>query len=123
LPKSILFGLLICGKCGFRMTVTKNHGQRYYHCSRYHEYGKEACDVNAIKEEKLLRCIARKIQEVFLNPDNLEKLRAEIRAQLQKQGADNPKALDKMRKRRRELDTWIEQAAGRMFLIPEDVMV
>jgi DNA invertase Pin-like site-specific DNA recombinase len=122
LPKSVLCGLLICGDCGHPMMTANEGGKRYYRCQRYHEYGKTACYANLIAEKKLVAAIAGKIQEVFLNPENLDKLRAEVKRQLEEAGAGNPAALDGLRRQIADLDAKIASGTGRLLEVPADMV-
>jgi hypothetical protein len=122
LPRSILAGMLICDGCGFPMTVCKMCGQRYYRCSRYHEYGRKACGSNHIAEKKLLRCIVAKIQGVFRDKENREKLRAEVKRQLQEDGAYDVTTVTGLRQQLAEQDARIGQYTDRLLEIPKDLM-
>jgi site-specific DNA recombinase len=96
---AVLSGFLVCSRCGCLMSSTSFNGVRYFQCSKYHRFGKGACGSNMVRESRLLDCIVRKLQECFLSPENLGKLRAEIGRQLQEQGAGNQDALDGYRRK------------------------
>jgi site-specific DNA recombinase len=113
-PKSGLFvlsGLLACGHCGWQMIGSTWGGKRYYKCGRYHLEGKRGCKCNTISEEKLVRCLARKLEHVVLDPANTAALRAEIRRQAEARAAgksDAPRAT-RLRRQIKELDQKIGQ--------------
>src|SRR5262249_9671100 len=48
-------------------------------CAGYGMLGKQKCNYNCIDEAPLRRCVVRKIQQAFLNPVTLEKLREACR--------------------------------------------
>jgi DNA invertase Pin-like site-specific DNA recombinase len=86
----LLSGLLFCGRCRRRMVgrtlkvfkkrTGKSHVYRKYCCGGYNTYGKNVCGYNIMDEDQLLGAIARKVQETFLDPANLQALRDKIRA-------------------------------------------
>src|SRR5262249_22647878 len=77
-------GLLRCGHCGERMvgwrkSPTGAHSYPLYHCSSYHLAGKSVCYCNAIREDRLLSCVLRKLRGFWTVPGNLERLTEAIR--------------------------------------------
>jgi DNA invertase Pin-like site-specific DNA recombinase len=120
----VLSGLLACGHCGWQMIGSTWGGKRYYKCGRYHLEGKRGCKCNMISEEKLVRCLARKLEQVALDPANTAELRAEIRRQAEARAAgksDAPRAT-RLRRQVKELDQKIEQGMERMALIDADLL-
>jgi DNA invertase Pin-like site-specific DNA recombinase len=131
-------GLLFCGNCGSpmhgctaRKTVTrtrrgnptapKRYDYRRYICGAYNAHGSAACKCNTIPEHRLLAAVVRRIQDDFLNPDNLEKLRGELRAQLAARGPDNAGRARTMRGQLADLDRKIDQGAERLLAAPADL--
>jgi DNA invertase Pin-like site-specific DNA recombinase len=121
-PRTMFGGLVLCGNCGSPMYTKLLRGVRYFQCSRYHEYGKAACHSNMLKQAGMLDCLVRKLQETFLNPDNLAKLRAEVRRQLKEQGAGNPAALDGYRKKIAELEEKERKGNQRLAILDADLV-
>jgi site-specific DNA recombinase len=118
----LLTGLLICGHCGWRMMGTTIDGKRYFKCCRYHHAGKHACGCNMVMEHKVLTCILRKLQEAILNPDNLAKLRAEIRRQAEAGEKGKPARRDGLRRQLAELQGKVSEGMERMALIDRDLL-
>jgi site-specific DNA recombinase len=117
-----LSGLLVCAKCGFRMIGGTWGEKRYYKCGRYHHEGKYACAANIIQERKVLPCVVAKLQEVVLNPANLEQLREEVRRQERERQTGQPRKLALLRKRIDELARKVEQGVERMALIDRELL-
>jgi site-specific DNA recombinase len=77
----LLNKLMVCGHCGHYMVGITKAGKRLYRCGGYNLLGKRKCFHNTIAEASLLDCVIRKVQADYLNPDNLRRLREEIRRQ------------------------------------------
>jgi DNA invertase Pin-like site-specific DNA recombinase len=119
----LLAGLLVCGHCGWRMIGTRNAaGNRVYYCGRYHDEGKHACSANRMRELPLVNFLVRKLQQDVLNPDNLIRLRQEIRRQDEAAAAGASDRARELRKRIEELTVQVDQGAGRMAMIPLDLL-
>ena len=64
-------GILVCGKCGYKMSVAYNQHKRYFRCTNA-KYGKNCCDGTTIFEstlQKILLSEIQKLKEKYLNPD------------------------------------------------------
>jgi DNA invertase Pin-like site-specific DNA recombinase len=125
LPKGGLFtltGLLVCGDCGWRLTGCTDRGKRFYRCGRYLHEGKFACFNNAVMESKLLDCVIRKLQQVILNPENVQKLRDEVaRQELQNQEAA-PIRVETIQKQLADLDMRIERGTNNLTILDRDIV-
>jgi DNA invertase Pin-like site-specific DNA recombinase len=117
----VLTRLLICGHCGsYLLGATNRQGQRVYSCGGYIRYGKGHCHLHTTQEAPLLRLLIRKLQDVFLDPDNLQKLRDEVRSQeLAARSEDN---LERLHKRVTQLDTKIHNGTERLFELPREII-
>jgi DNA invertase Pin-like site-specific DNA recombinase len=130
-PAFRLSGLVVCAHCGAKM-----HGRTYrrrkrngpgmyvrekYVCSGYRMKGRAACQPNVIHEQPLLDCVIRKLQEDFLSPENLNKLRAEIMRQLRRDEHRDPAQAQRLRKQISELDRKIDQGTERFLAAPADL--
>jgi hypothetical protein len=117
----VLTRLLVCGHCGsFLLGATNRKSQRFYSCGGYIRYGKGHCNLHTMQEAPLLRLLIRKLQDVFLDPDNLQKLRDGVRAQdLAQRSEDN---LQRLHQRVAQLDTKINNGTERLFELPREIV-
>jgi hypothetical protein len=112
--------LLVCGHCGSFLAGWTKKGQRVYTCSSYIKYGKAQCNRNTIHETPLLRLLIRKLQELFLDPDNLRKLRDEMRAiETANRSEDN---LERMQKRVEQLTGKITRGSERLLEVSRSLL-
>jgi site-specific DNA recombinase len=118
----LLSGLLVCGQCGWRMVGCRWHGKRYYRCGCYNVQGKNGCHHNAVQEAGVLRAIVRKLQEVFLSPENLQALRDRMREQVEAVDAARPRELAALRNQVEDLTAKVQQGTARLALIPQDLL-
>jgi DNA invertase Pin-like site-specific DNA recombinase len=118
----LLSGLLVCGHCGWRMNGTTWNQKHAYKCGRYHQEGKRGCYCNSIGEARLFDCITRKLQEVVLNPANLQRRRDELRQQQEEVEAGRGPRLSGLRHTLAELEEKIAKGMDRMALIPPDLL-
>jgi site-specific DNA recombinase len=118
----LLTGLLICGHCGWRMNGSTWDKRHHYKCGRYHQEGKRGCYCNVIREADLLNCIVRKLQEVILNPENLERLRFEVRRQQEETTGTHGGKLGRLQRELKDLEAKVAQGMERMALIDADLL-
>jgi DNA invertase Pin-like site-specific DNA recombinase len=115
----VLNRLLICSHCGSNLTgVNAKSRYRTYICRGYLNHGREYCQRNPIGEKPLVNFLVRKLKETFLDPDNLEKLRAEMRAQEARQRGEVN--LGRLRRRAEDLAQKIDQGNERLAILPAD---
>src|SRR5262249_21323002 len=84
--------LLICGHCGsYLIGQSEYHrnGRRIYMCGGYLAHGKTYCSRNHIPERVALNALVRQLQRSFLDPGNLQRLRAEMAALEAEQRSDD----------------------------------
>ena len=123
----LLTGLLKCGHCGYAMIGyhwdRKKTGGRVkmYTCSSHHFQGKEVCTRNTIPEASLVDCVVRIIQQRYLSPENLDRLREALRQQQTQNSQAEPLDTDRIRKRVAELDRRIDNGAERIFSAPSSL--
>jgi hypothetical protein len=115
----LLSRLLVCGKCGSWMVAGGRTDRRFYRCGGYHSHGGTFCTSNYVHEAPLVGALVRKLQETFLNPDNLRALRDELRRQ--EEAERDPGALAALRARSTRLDRQIDQGARNLAVLPADV--
>jgi len=118
--KFALSRLLVCGHCGSFLIGVTVRGQRAYVCRGYLAYGKDYCNRNQVKEEPLLRHLARILQKEFLDPERLKALRKEVSEQQEKLrcGEERKKVMARIAK----LDRRIELGYEKLFDLPKDLV-
>ncbi len=115
----LLNKLLVCEHCGGHMLGSTWNGRRGYSCGGYLNYGKAYCHKNSIYEAPLVRVIVRKLQEAFLNPDNLQALRDTVRRQ--EEAEKDPAAVKRLEKNVARLDRDIAKANRGLLLVDDDL--
>jgi site-specific DNA recombinase len=118
----LLSGLLVCGRCGWRLVGRADGPRRYYRCGRFVSHGRRGCVGISVPEPAIVGCLVRKIQETFLNADNLARLRDELRRQAEAADAGKPGQLGALRKRVAELETKIDEGNERLADIDRDLL-
>jgi DNA invertase Pin-like site-specific DNA recombinase len=116
----VLNRLLVCGHCGSVMRGVTHGGKRQYICGGYLAYGKGYCKRNTVREKPLLDFLVRKLQQTFLDPKNLHKLREEMRAQQDRERAE--RNLAELRRQAEELARKIDQGTERLATVPADLV-
>jgi DNA invertase Pin-like site-specific DNA recombinase len=116
----VLTRLLTCGHCGAYMLGSTRNGHRVYSCGNYIRYGIERCNANTVRETVLVQLLISKIQQLFLDPDNLQKLRDEVRARELANKSDATKS--QLQKRIDGLERKIATGTERLFELPKDVL-
>ena len=116
----LLSGLIRCGDCGGAMGGLQPKNP-VYRCRLYHQSGKSACYCNSISEAPLVSCIVRKIQEKYLSPAALDRLRKAL-AQEQERTRPRPRDLSRLRKEIEALDRKIDQGADRILEVSSEIV-
>jgi DNA invertase Pin-like site-specific DNA recombinase len=123
-----LTGLLYCGHCQAAMNGTYKTSTHKGVPYTYHRYvcGKSqrqpgACGRYSVREDKLLRCLVAKLQEVYLSPDRLEGLRAQLKARLEERRQKQPDQAERLRERIAELERQIVQGRRRALQVKDEV--
>lgn len=102
----VLSGLLRCAKCGGAMTGATYGSLLYYVCTSYYHRGAAHCDRNAVRQDELLGSIVGAIDQHFVNPKTIKKLREAVRQEIEQELMAPPKDLDKQLSQvRRDLKT------------------
>jgi DNA invertase Pin-like site-specific DNA recombinase len=116
----VLSRLLVCGHCGSSLVGVKVGKNRQYFCWGYKAHGKGFCQRNSIREKIALRAILAKLQNAFLDPENLKMLRAEVaRIETERRSEINMK---KLQAQADELAHKIDQGTERIPIIPVDLV-
>jgi DNA protecting protein DprA len=136
--KFVFTGLVFCMHCGSPMHGCTNvqpqrnkkgevvrpkcYPYRRYICGRYNAFGRAGCTCNTITERQLLNAVVRRIQQDFLAPENLQKLREEMARQLAGRSGADPGQAKRLRAKVAELDRQIGQGAEKLLTAPADLM-
>jgi DNA invertase Pin-like site-specific DNA recombinase len=114
----VLNRLLVCEHCGGHMLGTTAPAGRRYTCGGYLNYGRDHCNKNTVPQQALVRLLVRKLQELFLDPDNLRALREEIRRQ--DEAERDPEAVARLRQQIDQLSLRIDQGNENLAILPAD---
>jgi site-specific DNA recombinase len=117
----LLSGLLVCGHCGSRLigrrfTRRPESRRRVYQCNGYARWGKDYCGCNWVEESEVLDAIVERLQQDYLNPDNLARLRAEIKQQAEEGRRSAPATERRLRKQIADLGAKIKKGAENLAL-------
>ncbi len=115
----LLSRLLQCGHCGRTLRGnTTPAGGVFYRCEGYDGTGRRVCGLGRIRQDAVVNLLVGKIQQTFLDPKNLRRLRAEIRRQEEaKKAPDNTAAL---KASIAELERKVKQGRENLAILPAD---
>jgi hypothetical protein len=91
-----------------------------YWCHGYDNSGKPVCGFGRVPQDDVVTMLLRKVRETFLDPDNLRRLRAEIRRQ--EEQAIAPAAAADTEARAAALERQVAHARGNLALLPADMV-
>jgi DNA invertase Pin-like site-specific DNA recombinase len=114
----VFSGMLVCGFCGRGLTGCRRYGREIYRCLATDDTGAKVCGTPQVRQEAVLRAVAGALQRELLNPDNLSRLREELRRQEEAEKA--PSAIADLEKRLKQLDRQIAQGNHNLTLVPPD---
>ncbi len=85
----LLTGLLKCPECGSSMvagrSTHKRNGKKvmyhYYQCSRYKNYGRNACKPNSIRQEYAEKYVVDKLNKFTVNDEFIERVISKLNSQ------------------------------------------
>ena len=90
IPKTVsspvlLAGIIKCGVCGHRMTLStgKSGAYRYYKCTRRRNQGNHACTSKNLPMEKVDQLVLEQVANTVLQPERLQTLMSELRLHIQ----------------------------------------
>jgi DNA invertase Pin-like site-specific DNA recombinase len=110
--------LLVCTHCGSFLCGTTQYDQRKYICGGYLAHGPSYCKRHSVAEEPILRFLLKKLQQTFLAPTYLAKLRKEIRARAQEE--QSPANKERLERQAATLADQIRQGNERLLFLPPD---
>ncbi|ADL55678.1 recombinase family protein [Gallionella capsiferriformans] len=81
----LLAGIIKCGVCGNRMTLSTGKGgkYRYYKCTSRRGQGNHACSSKNIPMEKFDEMVLNQVANTIFHPDRLQILMSELRERIQ----------------------------------------
>jgi len=116
----VLSKMLVCEHCHNFLIGQTHYGKRVYICGSYLQYGKAVCFRHWIEEKRMLRFLLRKLQQTFLDPANLQTLRAEMAARQTKHRSPNNVA--RLKGRIAELGDMIARGNHNLLIVPPDLV-
>jgi DNA invertase Pin-like site-specific DNA recombinase len=114
----LLTKLMTCSHCGSWMLGFTLAGQRMYRCGGYLHYGKDYCQRNLAHEGAVLDAVVGELQRTFLDPDNLQALRDEVRRQQEE--ASRPQAVEALKRQIADLTRRIDRGNENLAVLPPD---
>jgi len=116
----LLTGLVVCGECGSKMHGCHDSGHRKYSCSGYNKHGAGFCRRNAVGEEKLITQICDAIQSELVSPEQLQRLRGELKRQCRESHQKGD--VKQLEICVRELDAKLSVAKRRLLEVDSDML-
>jgi hypothetical protein len=114
----VLNRLMVCGSCGSYLCGSTVNGQRVYTCRAYLAYGRNQCFRHTIAERKILPFLIGKLEEAFLDPEQMTKIREEaVRQEAEQRSSGN---LQRLRDRVADLEQKIDRGNERLVIVPSD---
>jgi DNA invertase Pin-like site-specific DNA recombinase len=114
----LLTKLMTCSHCGSWMLGYTQGGQRKYRCGGYLHYGKNYCHRNPAHEGAVLDAVVTELQRTFLDPDNLQALRDEVRRHQEE--ASRPQAVEALKRQIADLTRRIDRGNENLAVLPPD---
>lgn len=125
----LLSGVLYCGHCGAKLggyvqkrkhrdPLKPDYVYRWYSCPRYAETSGHACNGahNAVDADALERFVVEAIRDAVLQPELIERLKAEIRRQLKTRSHAPAADAGRLKQQLAELDRKIERGTENLLL-------
>ena len=125
----LLSGLVYCARCGCKMHGSMHHNgrNRYprYVCSSYARSGRHnphGCGRHGVTQDRLVDVLVRKLQQMVLSTDSLERLRKALRQQISQRRNRGNQGAEQLGKRLADLDKAIDRAAENFIRAPAEVL-
>jgi DNA invertase Pin-like site-specific DNA recombinase len=124
-----LAGLVRCGHCGKRMHGCTNRykgrkgrqAYRRYVCSSFNLNGPSSCGYHAVREDVLLPFLVRKLQDSYLSPPRLERLKEELRRRAAAGRQADPHEVERLRARLSQLEADIRRGAQNLLRAGDNI--
>ena len=97
--RTLLTGLLHCGRCGARMVIetAKHNSYRYYNCSNYVRKGRSTCKGNRIPEADMDSQILKYLSQKFFTRERIREIIIHVNREITNQRNRNSKKLKDLR--------------------------
>jgi hypothetical protein len=105
--------------------VAKGHEYPKYICSTYARSGKRnphGCGCHGVPQVQLVDVLVRKLQQVMWHGDNLDRLKAALRRQLEQRSSAPVSGIEALRKQLAEMDLETDRAADNFLRAPAEVL-
>ena len=116
----IFTGLLRCDHCGSAMHGGTEGGRQYYTCSGYRMRGASFCQRYAVNQREITGIIVAKVQDVFLKPSNVARLRKAMMRQVD--GKSHKADLKRLKGQQGSLNAKLEKAIRRLVEVDADMV-
>jgi DNA invertase Pin-like site-specific DNA recombinase len=116
----VLSGLLQCGHCGRTLYGLTEGGRIKYGCGRRDATGAVVCACRRVQQDVVVGMLTRVLRRAFLDPAQLDRLRAEIARPARAERA--PKSLTGLRSRIGELTGQIVRGTENLTVLPADMV-
>lgn len=108
-------------------SMLQNSHSRYprYICSSYSRSGRHnsyGCGLHNVSQDRLVDVLVRKLQQMVLSPENLERLRKALRQQICRRRERGNRGVEDLGKRLTDLDKEIDRAAENFIRAPKEVL-
>ncbi len=116
--RHLVSGRLVCTHCGGPMYGTTMGGRDVYRCGTYS--GSKGCKGYTVREDLLLVNISHALKDVFLQPENLNRLRQSIERQAAGADVRKTEEIETLRRLVTRLENQIAKARGRLAFEDDD---
>ncbi len=125
-----MWGLLVCGDCGQRMTGARAHHKREkkeyvylrYVCSTPGRFGRGKCRSNSTPQDALLITVARLLRKSFRDRERLAVLRAQVEAQAVEAAAAVKDRAEALREEVARVEAQLTRATKRLAILDDDMV-
>lgn len=115
-----LSGLLICGKCGYRMIGDACNRVPQYTCYGYRQRGADFCEASYIRQTEMLGIVVDELESKVFNDRTLSRIAASVRRKQDRQepASDRPVLQSELR----DLDSRLAKATKRLVEVDADLL-
>lgn len=118
----LLAGLLICKRCGCRMTGRRKGDRVMYQCDNYVRYGTVGgCRLWSVNQDVFIEFIVGIVQSIVSDPKQFQALRSAVERKLTERAAVDPKLIESKRVDLKRLEREYETGKERALTAPDDL--